>query len=116
MTPELQKDLVDYVKMVARLIKDGEELENGEDFDMESDEAVDTVADLVNIARDLADRIEDGDVKEVEMKALYDALVEAHERLEELGDEGTALYGRIARVLVAHAGLMGHATGTADKQ
>ena len=59
MSTSVLQDLHNFVAMAARLTKDGEETSDHPDgYDMPSDDAVDTVAAVVDAARDLLARIE----------------------------------------------------------
>lgn len=49
------RDLLEFVTQTAALLKDGEPNEEGEEFDLTSDDAVDTMHSLIRQARGLLD-------------------------------------------------------------
>ncbi len=58
MDNKLIDEMTAFVRLCAGYIKDGEEDRDGEPFDMSGDDAVDIVAEVVNIARELRTAIE----------------------------------------------------------
>lgn len=58
-TVRLNRQYAKFILMIARLVKDGERQEDGTEFDMPSDDAVDTLHSLITQARALVEEPED---------------------------------------------------------
>lgn len=52
-TAREERQRLNFIRMIARLVKDGERQEDGTEFDMPNDDAVETLHSLISQAREL---------------------------------------------------------------
>jgi hypothetical protein len=61
---------IEFIRLIARFNYDGEELENGEEFIMKNDDAVDTLNSLIHNARKLLSETTENNESEILCDAL----------------------------------------------